>query len=334
MMTHRERIEKALAQKETDRLPYSLWMHFPNRDRMPSRLAELTFRMQQELDLDFVKYMPYGMYSTIDWGAELKVFEGFDKPPVPHCFPIQKPEDWDKIIPRKGTRGEYAVVLESQKIFMKMRKEAIPFLQTVFSPMTTAAKLASEATLIEHLRLCPEKVKRGLEVIMETTAQFAKAAVIEGADGVFFATQMSTRKITAEEHAVFVKAYDLPILNAIRGSTWFNILHIHGADTWFEELLDYPVQALNWHDRDDGPSLSEAREKTSDKVLVGGLSHLKILTQGTDAQVQDQIDDTWKNGGRGVVLGPGCVASPCTCTERLQFIRRCIEMTAQKTQQK
>jgi uroporphyrinogen decarboxylase len=299
---------------------------------MPSRLAELALHLQRELDLDFVKYMPYGMYSTVDWGSELKVFTGFDEPPVPHNFPIQKPEDWDKITPRKGTRGEYAVVLESQRIFMEMRKEStqesVPFLQTVFSPMTTAAKLASEATLIEHLRLCPEKVKRGLEVIMETTTQFARAAVGEGADGLFFATQMSTRKITAEEHAAFVKTYDIPILNAIRGNSWFNILHIHGADTWFEELLDYPVQALNWHDRDDGPSFSEARKKAPDKAFVGGLSHLKVLTDGTDAEVRSQVEDVWKNGGRGVVLGPGCVARPCTCMERLKFIRRCIEMTA------
>jgi uroporphyrinogen decarboxylase len=328
MMTHRERIENALAQKDVDRLPYSLWMHFPNRDRLPVRLAELSLHYQQELDLDFVKYMPYGMHSTIDWGSELELFAGFETPPVAHNFPLQKPEDWDKITPRRGTASEYAVILESQRLFREMRREVVPFVQTVFSPMTTAAKLASEPTLIEHLRLCPEKVKRGLEVIMETTMQYASAAVAEGADGVFFATQMSTRKITAEEHVDFVKAYDLPILNSLRGKTWFNILHIHGADTWFDELLDYPVQAINWHDRDDGPSLEEARKRAPDRALIGGLSHLHTLADGTDAELRAQIEDTWGNGRPGIILGPGCVASPRTPMERLRFVQECVKATA------
>jgi uroporphyrinogen decarboxylase len=329
-MTHRERIENALAMKETDRLPYSLWMHFPNRDRMPVRLAELSLHYQRELDLDFVKYMPYGMHSTIDWGSDLDLFPGFEDAPVPHNFPLQKPEDWDKITPRCGVNSEYAVILESQRLFREMRKEVIPFVQTVFSPMTTAAKLASEATLIEHMRLCPEKVKRGLEVIMETTMEYANAAVAGGADGVFFATQMSTRKITAKEHADFVKAYDLPILNSLKGKSWFNILHIHGADTWFEELTDYPVQAFNWHDRDDGPSFVEARKAAPDKAFIGGLSHIKTLTGGTDDEVRAQIEETWNNGEKGVILGPGCVASTHTPMERLKFIRRCVEATGKK----
>jgi uroporphyrinogen decarboxylase len=301
---------------------------------MPVRLAELSLHYQQELDLDFVKYMPYGMHSTIDWGSELDLFPGFENAPVPHNWPLQKPQDWDKITPRRGVASEYAVILESQRLFRKMRKEVIPFVQTVFSPMTTAAKLASEATLIEHMRTCPEKVKRGLEVIMETTMEYANAAVAGGADGIFFATQMSTRKITTEEHANFVKAYDLPILNSLKGKSWFNILHIHGSDTRFEELLDYPVQALNWHDRDDGPSFHEARKVAPDKAFIGGLSHIKILTEGTDEEVRAQIEETWNGGEKGVILGPGCVASPRTSMERLKFIRKCVEATGLERLQK
>lgn len=73
-MTHRQRIESTLAFKETDRLPYSMWMHFPNRDRHPRRLAELSLAYQKKYDLDFIKFMPFGMYSTIDYGMDLNVF--------------------------------------------------------------------------------------------------------------------------------------------------------------------------------------------------------------------------------------------------------------------
>ncbi|MDR1626370.1 MAG: uroporphyrinogen decarboxylase [Spirochaetia bacterium] len=328
-MTHKERIENALAMRETDRLPYGMWLHFPNEDRMPVRLAELTLRYQRELDLDFVKYMPYGMHSTIDWGSQLNLFPGFDRIPEPRNWPIQKPEDWDRITPKSGTESEYAVILESQKLFRRMRREVVPFVQTVFSPMTTAAKLASADTLIKHLRECPEKVKRGLEVITETTIEYAVAAVEQGADGIFFATQMSNRKITAKEHADFVKAYDLPVLNAVKGKSWFNMLHIHGADTWFGELLDYPVQAINWHDRDDGPAMGEARKLVKDKAFIGGLSHIKTLPKGTEDEIKAQIEDTWNRGeSRGVILAPGCGALPATPLDRLLFVSKCVRETA------
>ena len=40
-MSHRERIERALALETSDRIPFGFWWHFPNRDRAPRRLAEL-----------------------------------------------------------------------------------------------------------------------------------------------------------------------------------------------------------------------------------------------------------------------------------------------------
>jgi uroporphyrinogen decarboxylase len=142
---------------------------------------------------------------------------------------------------------------------------------------------------------------------------------------------MSSKKITAKEHADFVKAYDLPILNSLKGKTWFNILHIHGADTWFAELLDYPVQAINWHDRDDGPTMEEARKFVQGKAFMGGLGHLKTLARGTEAEVKAQADDAWKGGAaRGVILAPGCGAPVDTPKERLLFIRKCIEATAKR----
>jgi uroporphyrinogen decarboxylase len=275
--------------------------------------------------------MPFGLHSVVDFGAEVDVLPGFTEPPVNHGFPIQKPEDWDKVTPRRGIAGEYAVILESQRLFRQMRLDAVPFIQTAFSPLTTALKLAGEAVLLDHLRHHPDKVKRALEIITETTKEYVGAAVDGGADGIFWATQMSTKKITAQEHADFVRAYDLEVLDAVKGRTWFNILHIHGADTRLEELLDYPVQALNWHDRDDGPSLAAVRKLSPDKALVGGLSHLATIHSGADAEVKAQVEDAWGGGkNRGVILAPGCVASPTTTPERLRFIRKCVEETKRR----
>lgn len=320
-MTHRQRIEAALAKEATDRLPYSMWMHFPNRDRHPRRLAELTLAMQRDYGLDFIKFMPYGMYSTIDYGIDLDVLPGFHDAPVQHAPLIKEVKDWDRIRFVPGTQGEYAIVLEAQRILFSMMDDRVPFLQTVFSPMTTAAKMATPELLVKHLHEDPARVHHALEIITATTVQFAKASVNLGADGLFFASQMSTRKLLDEKtHSAFVKKYDLQVLEAVSGSTWFNVMHLHGADVMLREVQDYPVQALNWHDRDDGPSMDEVRTY-SDKAFIGGMSWGKNWIGKSDEAVIAEVKEVAeRQSGKGIILGPGCVIDPSTPASRLGLV--------------
>lgn len=326
MLTHRERVRRALNFQETDRTPYSLWMHYPNRDRHPRRLAELALSDQRKYDLDFIKFMPYGMYSTVDFGMDLDVLPGFEEAPVGHDPIIKSVDDWDRIRPMSGIDGEYAIVLEAQRLLFSMLEERIPFLQTVFSPMTTALKMCSGPdALVSHLREKPHKVHRALEIIAETTKQFARAAVDGGADGVFFASQMSSRSIISkDEHDSFVKPYDLDVLDALSSRTWFNVMHLHGADVMIEEVQDYPVHALSWHDRDDGPSMDQVRS-FSDKAFVGGLSWGKNWLDKTDEEVASEVKEVaGRHGGKGIILGPGCVIDPATPVERLELVHRLV----------
>ncbi len=330
-MNRRERLEKALAMQKPDRMPFSLWMHFPNHDRSPRRLAEMALHNQRELDMDFVKYMPYGLFTCVDYGLPLKVFPGFFDAPVAECALINKPEDWTKLRARSGVEGEYAVVLESQRIFLKESKEQVPFLQTVFSPLTTAVKLCSGPDqLIEHIRKEPAKVHAALAHITETAVQFAKTAVDRGAAGLFMATQMSLKnQLTLAEHAEFVKKYDLAVLDAVKGKAWFTMYHMHGAHPWYEEFREYPVQAFNWHDCDDGPSLAEGRKLIPGKCFCGGLSHLKTAHQGTDAEIAAQVNNAWTSTeGKGVIFTPGCVLNTHTSMERLRHIAACVKATS------
>lgn len=328
-MSSRTRIEKAIAMQRPDRMPFSMWMHFPNNDRSPRRLADMSAYYQRELGLDFVKFMPYGLFSCVDYGLPLKVFPGFYDAPVAEAPLVTRPEDWDRIQPRSGVEGEYAVVLEAQRLFLKQAKD-VPLVQTVFSPLTTAIKLTTEGTLIEHIRNNPKKVHEALEKITETTVQWAKAAVENGAAGIFMATQVSLKsQLTVAEHREFVKKYDMPVLEAIKGKSWFTIYHLHGKDIWLEEFTDYPVQAFNWHDRDDGPSHVEARAMLPGKCFCGGLAHLSTAHAGTDAEIKAQVEDAWNAvNGEGVIFTPGCVLNTKISMDRLRFIAKCVKETA------
>jgi uroporphyrinogen decarboxylase len=329
-MSHRERIERALALEPTDRVPFGFWWHFPNRDRSPRRLAELQLALQRRLDLDFIKFSPYGLYSVVDWGVRLDV-RGGDQTPIPAEYPIHRPEDWRKLRPFRGDEGEYLVVLEAQRIALQELTEDVPLVQTVFSPLTSCAKLAGRETLVRHLREAPGAVHAGLEVVTETTRRFAREVVSRGAAGLFFASQLAGEGIlTRAEYREFAGPYDTAVLEAVRDRSWFNIFHLHGENVMFDQVLDAPVHAFNYHDREGGgPSLAELRRMTR-RGLVGGLGRKTTLVRGTPEQIDAEVRDAWDQvGRRGLVLGPGCVVGLDTPEENLRQLRRSVTATAE-----
>lgn len=89
--------------------------------------------------------------------------------------------------------------------------------------------------------------------------------------------------------------------------------------------LDFPVQAINWHDRLAAPTLHEARRLTSASFL-GGLEQHRTLRYGSTAQVRSEaLDALRQTEGQGHILTPGCVVMIDTPAEDLQAVRRAAE---------
>ena len=327
-MSHRQRIENALTLEETDRVPFGFWWHFPNRDRAPRRLAELALGLQQKLDLDFIKFSPYGLYSVVDWGVTLKT-RGGRQTPVQADYPIKSPKDWRKLRTFRGTEGEYLVVLEAQRIALDEMRGRVPLVQTVFSPLTSCLKMVGREALLEHIREAPEAVHAGLEIVAETTRRFAVEVVTRGADGLFFASQTTNEGyLTRDEYTEFATPYDLSVLESVRGRSWFNIFHLHGQNILFDKVLDYPVQAFNYHDRESGPPLAKLRTMTN-KCLIGGIGQNTTLVHGTPEEVNAQVKDAWEQvNRRGLILGPGCVANLDAPGRNVLELRKSVEETA------
>ena len=330
-MTHRERVEAALAGEPTDRAPFGFWWHFPNRDRSPRRLAELAVALQRRLDLDFIKFSPYGLYSVVDWGVSLEIFAGNLRPPVQAEYPIQKAADWTTLTPHSGEDGEYLVVLEAQRIALDMLEGQVPFTQTIFSPLTSAAKMVGRDELVRHIRQHPDELHEGLKIITETTRRFVAKVVEQGADGLFFASQaVDPNYLTPAEHQEFAKTYDLQVLDATGGKTWFDIFHLHGHEISFDQVLDYPVHAFNYHDRDHGPSLAKMRKRTT-KCLLGGISPGGAVVNGSLDEVAWEVEDAWTQlDGRGLIIAPGEVVNPGSNPDNVDHLRTAIEATRRR----
>lgn len=322
-MNKKERIQAAIRGEKPDELPYSLWTHLPGIDLDPALLAEKTYEFYKTYDVDFIKTMNNGMYAIEDFGCEIDYSEiktgGVAKV---ISTPVNQPSDWSNLKASPIDRGGLARELLSLKLLLeKTKDEQVPVIFTVFSPITTADKL-SRKKLVEHIRTGHGAlVKQALEVITETAEQVAKEAIQLGADGIFFASQMSTYNVmTAEEYEEYGKPYDLRVLAAAKDG-WFNTLHAHGENIMFEVLRDYPVDVFNWHAWETMPALDEAYALTG-KCLMGGLERMDITNKNRN-NLQHQIYESYKLlGGRHQILTPGCVIRYPLDNEMLDYVKR------------
>lgn len=324
-MNKTERIKAALNKEAVDRVPVSVWMHYPAVDQDAFTLAETQVDFQRSYDLDFIKLMPFGLYSAQDWGCQVKFFCDATRSPVVHKYAIADVTEWnavDVLPPHFGNWGQATLLA---KAVGNMVGDKVPFVQTVFSPLTTACKLAGPR-VYNDLRENGAIVHRALEAITETTLGFIRENMKTGIAGIFYATQSACFDfLTREEYREFGRRYDFLLLEEASKQGWFNILHIHGQNLMFREMADYPVHALNWHDRQEYPSLREARQLT-DKCLLGGLDEKGPISRGTPADVAGQVKATVAEAGEsGLIIGPGCVVYPDTPPENIYAARLAVE---------
>jgi uroporphyrinogen decarboxylase len=308
-MTRTERVMAAVKGEPVDRLPVCFWHHFQP-EGSGRKMAEATLQFfDEEFDLDILKIMP----------------------DIPYPFPrksIHEPDDWRLIEPIDALRSRYF----NQRIeAVAALREAIgfeaPIIVTTFSPLAEAMYAAADhGTFFAHAKESPTVVHEALSIIAENLRAQCRAVIEAGADGIFFALQGCTKAVMPEtQYREFGRPYDLIALQgAVNG--WLNVLHIHGEkDLYFDQVLDYPVQVLNWSDRIAGPSLREARGMTS-KCLMGGWNEFGALSNGPEEKIVEEAKDAAaQTGGRKFILANGCSVPDDTDPKWLHIARDVVE---------
>ena len=334
-MTHRERVMAATKKQDVDRVPYCFWCHLPHKDQDAIAIAEEMVDRAVRWDLDFVKLAPYGNYSATDYGLSCDYFCTEDKPVKERKFRELTPAEWASLPVFEATYATYGKTLQiaiETKKELERRGLDLPVVQTIFTPLTTAAKLRGPAVW-EDLKTCPDEVKAGLEAIANTMINFVNANIDAGVDGFFYASQACReRHLTREGHAEFAEPYDLMVANAYNGRTWLNMVHIHGNDTYFDIMANYPCEVVNWHDRRAGPSMEEAR-KISDKCFLGGVNEggtgIEPVLGNKDVtpeMLKEHVREVFRAAGtRGLIVGPGCNAPWWTPDEHYAAIKEVCE---------
>jgi uroporphyrinogen decarboxylase len=306
-MTKRERVLAAIERRAVDRSPVAFWRHVPDVDHTSQGLADAMLSFHRRWDLDLIKVMSSGVYGVEDWGCKVAYqgHPGGAKRCTEHA--VKRAGDWARLRPLDPGAGALGRELEAVRLIRKGRGDDAPILMTIFSPLTTATKLAGELAL-QSVEAAPQALRAALEVITETTARYAAEALAAGADGLFFATQTASAETVDETVST---TWDLPyarrVLERVRGADALTVLHLHGRAVFWDAWTALPVQAVNWHDRLTAPPLAEASRRFAGG-LVAGLAESKTLLEGPGEAAGDEARDAIRQaGGRGLILSPGCV---------------------------
>jgi uroporphyrinogen decarboxylase len=284
-----------------------MWRHFPVDDQTPDSLARAVIEFQKSFNFDLVKVTPASSYCLKDWGVQ---DEWRGNPEGTRQIverPIQSPGDWKNLQvldPYKGSLGDQLTCL---KLICNELGPDVPVLQTIFNPLAQAKNLVGGERLLVHLRQYPEAVLEGLSTIAESTSRFIEAALKTGIAGIFYAVQHANYQLLSEaEYLHFGRKLDLEILSVTQGSA-VNLLHLHGLNVMFNLFTEYPVQVINWHDRETPPSLSEGK-KLFPGVVSGGLQRERSMELSSPEHVYSEASDAiLSTENRRFILGTGCV---------------------------
>ncbi len=336
-MNKTERIKAALAFQEVDHIPSSIWMHFSEFDQDPRALAEEQVSFTRKYDYDFIKLMPFGTYSIQDWGARIKIYCDKYKEPIVEAPGINTLADYHALEVFPAYHGTWGKQVEYAAHVAKLLNGEMPFIQTIFSPLTTLRKLAGER-LKTDIAENPKEIHHALQIITETTINFIKANINLGVSGFFFATQCATYDyMNDSQHSEFGATYDKMVINAYKDKTYFNVIHIHGENIMFDVINnEYDCNCLNWHDRHVEPGFSAARAKST-KCFLGGINEVPYFVNGVlqynsflqrsnPEQLRVHMNEAISAAGkRGLIIGPGCVVDPRTSEENLMTVSKTVK---------
>jgi uroporphyrinogen decarboxylase len=147
MMNREERVRAALASKDVDRVPVATWMHLSQFDQDPISLAEAEVELTEKYDFDYIKMMPFGLYSTQDFGNQLTIYCDPYEEPIVKRFAIQSPADYDALRAIPAIQGTYGKQIEFARELIRRRTPGTPCIQTIFSPFSTLKKMAGDRLL-------------------------------------------------------------------------------------------------------------------------------------------------------------------------------------------
>ena len=344
-----ERVMAAMRREVPDRVPWTLWGHFPavpflkyyswekaNRDGEESAKAHMALLRALDYKMDLLKVTPFYRYMASQWGSKFRFADNEENAPTLDVV-VKEPEDWGKLWvldPRKELRENLRAVE-----ILARDLGSMPFIYTIPSPIVQALHGVSDPERVyADMEDQPDTLREGLQTIAQTCIDFARECVDEGATGIFFGIgggQIWSR-MSLEQLEEYTLRYDRMVLDALRDVP-IKLLHICSNDVenpqkngglmeegWFKK---YPVDAINWWDWNFTPIQTAKKVYREKLCLVAGVDHRHTMLQGAPqqvaAEVKAAIDGAGKGGG--FIVGSGCTLNQYTPLANYNAVGRAVE---------
>ncbi len=287
-LTSRERVDRALAGRDVDRVPFSFWHHFLDTTVSGAVHARSTLEFHNRFHTDLVKVMSDYPYPKPpgDW-LDLKV----ESNPFPRQIEALR-------IIRDGLHGE------------------AHFVETLFNPYKVAENLSSPAEVQRWKTEKPGRLLDALAIIAASEANHARSAIAAGASGVFLAIANSADP----DYVKFSEPFDRMVLEAAKSAP-LNVLHIHGDKIVLDRHYNgWRAAAINYSIHGTKIPFADVRKRWSG-VLMGGVDEVNFrkLARG---EMQRQVAQAHKEAGAKYIAAGGCsVPNDSTDEELLRCCR-------------
>jgi len=298
-------VKQVLKTEQTERVPYAIWKHFPEFDKSPEGLLKAQMDFQNKFDSDIMKISISGRAFASDFGAELGGYDPDSGSRISVKYPIETLEDWWNVKKIDVTKGEFGKQINAMKLIHREVEGKIPTMMTVFSPLMVASEI--DRNIVSHYRKDLKVVGEQFKIIVSAMTEFTNASLDEGADGIFLATQHFNDKLTYKERNELEFKPMMSLIKKTIKKSNFVVLHLHGDKPDYKLATKLPIDAINWHDQQTTPSLSEAR-KIFKGGLFGGLDAESWKDISNPTEVSSMITAVYNNfDGSGLIISPGCV---------------------------
>ena len=291
-MRPRERVEAALAGRDVDRPPFTLWYHFGLEGKGPVAHANATLGFHSSFDTDLIKVMS--------------------------DFPFPKPRgNWWEVRTEDNPFAPQISALNAIRAGLNGRKH---FVETIFNPWNVAEKLSSKEEVLKMKAEQPDRLLKAMEGIAKSEANHARRAIRAGASGIFLAIANAQDGILSQaDYAKFSEPFDRIVLDAVKDAP-LNILHLHGDKTYVDRFITgWPRAVIHYSQHGTGVKLGDVRKRYSG-VLMGGIDERTFRTT-TEAQFKQQIQAARSAAGNSFILAPGCsVPNETTADDIRRFL--------------
>lgn len=298
-----ERFHAVLRGDPVDRVPAGFWFHFTPEFSGGQAMAQAHLDFYRSTDLDVMKVMNDTGYAPI---GRLHVAE---------------PADWLKLEPTPLRDPLFQSHLEGLRRIVEVVGNDVPVMTTAFNPFNQATAILrstrhgamdepeARRVLLAQLRREPEPVLHALGVMADDFGRFFRACVVEaGINGLYYSAQGGDRELmTSEEHARWIKPYDLHVLRQVGEVAEFIVGHFCGPAIDLGRFVDYPVDMANWAHQSANLSLAEGKALLGGIAILGGLDERGPLVYGPREALRREIEAAVAEmGTRGFMLGAGC----------------------------